>query len=172
MQEHTAVAKVQFFRAFAPCSPLCLSCWAACFQTQWVHLSGRTQGGKSSLKSSQSQSRITRMKRRGRERMTTVWFQRMFKLAQFDSEMNQALTEMCVRGKCSYSQLRLLNVQPITDIGCVHAGQQWVTHHIKVQYCAKALNHPHVFRFYFQRARPCFLSGIEQYFRLPFKVVL
>lgn len=104
VQQHTAGAGVQFFRAVPRIPPPCLcpSCWAGCFQTQWIHLSGQAQCERSSPKRSQSQSRIKRMKRRrvGGERMTNVWSQRMLKLAKFDSQKNQPLIEMCVRIKC------------------------------------------------------------------------
>lgn len=85
-----------------------------CVQTQWIHLSGQAQCEKSSPEHSQSQSRIKRMKRRGRERMTTVCVQRMSAQAKFDSWKNRPLIETSVRGKCSRSQWPAFNVKPIT----------------------------------------------------------
>lgn len=108
VQECTAVVRVQFFWAVL-CSLLCLSCRAGCFQTQWIHLSGQAQCKKKVLQSTLSLSQgWKRMNRRGRGRMTTVWSQRMLTLAKFDSQMNQPLIKMSVRGKCSCSQHRLL----------------------------------------------------------------
>lgn len=39
-----------FLRSCSSRSPLCLSCWPGCFQTQWTHLSGQAQCERSSPK--------------------------------------------------------------------------------------------------------------------------
>lgn len=73
VREHTAIARVQFFFGAVPPAPLCV--WAAgldVFRHNGLIWVDRHSVKEVLQKRSQSQSRIKRMKRRGRERMTTV----------------------------------------------------------------------------------------------------
>lgn len=107
VQEHSAGATVQFFRA-GLCSPLSLSCCAGCFQTQWVHLSGQAQCEKKVSKALSVSVKGKKNEKKGVRKNDHCLVSKNVKTGLFDSGKNRPLIEMSARDKCSCPQYKLL----------------------------------------------------------------